>query len=192
MTTRGHCRCVCQYLLPTTRQKKNRGSVLHQAWWNCSKVTWQWGFKHFLWFLQNFTNFSVKKKSPKVQLICDFFFLFLPYYSCYYNWYSAVIVLSFYWPQSRQYVSFAPVSPLALHTFHDLIKSQLWKEPPVCCFIFLFCFPESLFSFLQGNSHITCMPGTVRRWNYPPPLCIGKTHLFNYCICLLLLFYSVA
>lgn len=27
---------------------------------------------------------------------------------------------------------------------------------------------------LQGTSHITCMPGTVRRWNYPPPLCIGK------------------
>lgn len=26
----------------------------------------------------------------------------------------------------------------------------------------------------QGTSHITCMPGTVRRWNYPPPLCIGK------------------
>lgn len=27
----------------------------------------------------------------------------------------------------------------------------------------------------QGHSHITCMPGTVRRWNYPPPLCIGRT-----------------
>uniref|UniRef100_A0A673IHF6 CUB and Sushi multiple domains 1 n=1 Tax=Sinocyclocheilus rhinocerous TaxID=307959 RepID=A0A673IHF6_9TELE len=27
---------------------------------------------------------------------------------------------------------------------------------------------------LQGHSHITCMPGTVRRWNYPPPLCIAK------------------
>ncbi|XP_023815635.1 CUB and sushi domain-containing protein 2 isoform X1 [Oryzias latipes] len=27
---------------------------------------------------------------------------------------------------------------------------------------------------LQGNSHITCMPGTVRRWNYPPPLCIAE------------------
>ncbi|XP_023131571.2 CUB and sushi domain-containing protein 1 [Amphiprion ocellaris] len=27
---------------------------------------------------------------------------------------------------------------------------------------------------LQGNSHITCMPGTVRRWNYPPPLCIAQ------------------
>ncbi|KAF4801153.1 hypothetical protein TURU_037146 [Turdus rufiventris] len=26
---------------------------------------------------------------------------------------------------------------------------------------------------LQGHSHISCMPGTVRRWNYPPPLCIG-------------------
>ena len=29
-------------------------------------------------------------------------------------------------------------------------------------------------SFLeQGRSHISCMPGTVRRWNYPSPLCIG-------------------
>lgn len=28
----------------------------------------------------------------------------------------------------------------------------------------------------QGHSHITCMPGTVRRWNYPPPLCIGRPH----------------
>ncbi|XP_029103994.1 CUB and sushi domain-containing protein 1 isoform X1 [Scleropages formosus] len=27
---------------------------------------------------------------------------------------------------------------------------------------------------LQGNSHITCMPGTVRRWNFPPPLCIAQ------------------
>lgn len=26
---------------------------------------------------------------------------------------------------------------------------------------------------LQGRSHISCMPGTVRRWNYPSPLCIG-------------------
>ncbi|KAM5312551.1 CUB and sushi domain-containing protein 1 [Glossophaga mutica] len=24
---------------------------------------------------------------------------------------------------------------------------------------------------LQGRSHISCMPGTVRRWNYPAPLC---------------------
>ncbi|XP_043916396.1 CUB and sushi domain-containing protein 1-like [Protopterus annectens] len=27
---------------------------------------------------------------------------------------------------------------------------------------------------LQGHAHISCMPGTVRRWNYPPPLCIAK------------------
>uniref|UniRef100_A0AAZ3Q759 CUB and Sushi multiple domains 2 n=1 Tax=Oncorhynchus tshawytscha TaxID=74940 RepID=A0AAZ3Q759_ONCTS len=27
---------------------------------------------------------------------------------------------------------------------------------------------------LQGTSHISCMPGTVRRWNYPPPLCIAQ------------------
>lgn len=33
---------------------------------------------------------------------------------------------------------------------------------------------------LQGNSHITCMPGTVRRWNYPPPLCIGKNTFFSF------------
>jgi len=27
---------------------------------------------------------------------------------------------------------------------------------------------------LQGHSHITCMPGPVRRWNYPIPICLGK------------------
>ncbi|XP_029114257.1 CUB and sushi domain-containing protein 1-like isoform X1 [Scleropages formosus] len=27
---------------------------------------------------------------------------------------------------------------------------------------------------LQGRSHVTCMPGTVRRWNFPPPLCIAE------------------
>ncbi|XP_067093259.1 CUB and sushi domain-containing protein 3-like [Osmerus mordax] len=27
---------------------------------------------------------------------------------------------------------------------------------------------------LQGNSHITCMPGPVRRWNYPVPLCLAQ------------------
>uniref|UniRef100_G3SQQ0 CUB and Sushi multiple domains 1 n=1 Tax=Loxodonta africana TaxID=9785 RepID=G3SQQ0_LOXAF len=26
---------------------------------------------------------------------------------------------------------------------------------------------------LQGRSHISCMPGTVRRWNYPSPLCVA-------------------
>uniref|UniRef100_A0A3Q3X6W8 Uncharacterized protein n=1 Tax=Mola mola TaxID=94237 RepID=A0A3Q3X6W8_MOLML len=27
---------------------------------------------------------------------------------------------------------------------------------------------------LQGNAHITCMPGPVRRWNYPVPLCLAR------------------
>uniref|UniRef100_A0A8C4R6D0 CUB and sushi domain-containing protein 1 n=1 Tax=Eptatretus burgeri TaxID=7764 RepID=A0A8C4R6D0_EPTBU len=27
---------------------------------------------------------------------------------------------------------------------------------------------------LEGRSHITCMPGPVRRWNAPPPLCIAR------------------
>lgn len=30
------------------------------------------------------------------------------------------------------------------------------------------CFPQ------QGNAYITCMPGPVRRWNYPAPLCLGN------------------
>ncbi|KAG7252752.1 hypothetical protein CRUP_004280, partial [Coryphaenoides rupestris] len=25
-----------------------------------------------------------------------------------------------------------------------------------------------------GNSHMSCMPGPVRRWNHPPPLCIAQ------------------
>ncbi|XP_067840108.1 CUB and sushi domain-containing protein 1-like [Heptranchias perlo] len=27
---------------------------------------------------------------------------------------------------------------------------------------------------LQGQAHVSCMPGTVRRWNYPPPICIAR------------------
>ncbi|AWO96936.1 putative CUB and sushi domain-containing protein 3-like [Scophthalmus maximus] len=27
---------------------------------------------------------------------------------------------------------------------------------------------------LQGNTYITCMPGPVRRWNYPAPLCLAQ------------------
>ncbi|XP_036397589.1 CUB and sushi domain-containing protein 1-like [Megalops cyprinoides] len=27
---------------------------------------------------------------------------------------------------------------------------------------------------LQGHAHVSCMPGTVRRWNFPPPLCIAE------------------
>ncbi|XP_072226798.1 CUB and sushi domain-containing protein 3 [Leuresthes tenuis] len=27
---------------------------------------------------------------------------------------------------------------------------------------------------LQGHAHITCMPGPVRRWNYPVPLCLAQ------------------
>uniref|UniRef100_A0A803T9B4 CUB and Sushi multiple domains 3 n=1 Tax=Anolis carolinensis TaxID=28377 RepID=A0A803T9B4_ANOCA len=27
---------------------------------------------------------------------------------------------------------------------------------------------------LQGHSHITCMPGPVRRWNYPIPICLAQ------------------
>ncbi|XP_078253265.1 CUB and sushi domain-containing protein 3 isoform X2 [Rhinoraja longicauda] len=27
---------------------------------------------------------------------------------------------------------------------------------------------------LQGHSHITCMPGPVRRWNYPIPMCVAQ------------------
>lgn len=29
------------------------------------------------------------------------------------------------------------------------------------------------FLVLQGSAYITCMPGPVRRWNYPAPLCLG-------------------
>lgn len=35
------------------------------------------------------------------------------------------------------------------------------------------CYSNLVSVVFQGHSHITCMPGTVRRWNYPPPLCIG-------------------
>lgn len=44
-------------------------------------------------------------------------------------------------------------------------------------------FNYQYFSFSkQGRSHISCMPGTVRRWNYPSPLCIGMArYLFSVC-----------
>lgn len=41
------------------------------------------------------------------------------------------------------------------------------------------CLERNLLPFFQGHSHISCMPGTVRRWNYPPPLCIGKNFYFE-------------
>ena len=41
----------------------------------------------------------------------------------------------------------------------------------VCLFDVCVC----VWRALQGNSHISCMPGPVRRWNHPPPLCIGNS-----------------
>lgn len=57
--------------------------------------------------------------------------------------------------------------------WHILLHCYL--EYLECTFIFTF-FQENdmLCYYFQGHSHISCMPGTVRRWNYPPPLCIGK------------------
>lgn len=31
----------------------------------------------------------------------------------------------------------------------------------------------------QGNAYITCMPGPVRRWNYPVPLCLGNVLFYG-------------
>lgn len=53
-----------------------------------------------------------------------------------------------------------------------LYKKSFWKGKCLTFYIL-----SNLFHYRwQGHSHITCMPGTVRRWNYPPPLCIGRTH----------------
>lgn len=38
--------------------------------------------------------------------------------------------------------------------------------------VFVF-FPE------QGNAYITCMPGPVRRWNYPVSLCLGNVLFYT-------------
>ena len=40
---------------------------------------------------------------------------------------------------------------------------------------YLFCI------FGQGNAYITCMPGPVRRWNYPVPLCLGNVWIYGHC-----------
>lgn len=34
----------------------------------------------------------------------------------------------------------------------------------------------------QGNAYITCMPGPVRRWNYPVPLCLGNVWIYGHCL----------
>lgn len=47
------------------------------------------------------------------------------------------------------------------------------------CFV---SFPE------QGNAYITCMPGPVRRWNHPVPLCIGGICLFFSFLALVCIF----
>lgn len=41
---------------------------------------------------------------------------------------------------------------------------------------YLFCISE------QGNAYITCMPGPVRRWNYPVPLCLGNVWIYGHCL----------
>lgn len=41
------------------------------------------------------------------------------------------------------------------------------------------------FSLHQGRSHISCMPGTVRRWNYPSPVCVGKEARAVMAVCVL-------
>lgn len=41
---------------------------------------------------------------------------------------------------------------------------------------YLFCLSE------QGNAYITCMPGPVRRWNYPVPLCLGNGWIYGHCL----------
>lgn len=58
------------------------------------------------------------------------------------------------------------------------------------CSLLFFCFiggvEFTVFVYFQGNAYITCMPGPVRRWNYPVPLCLG-----NGLFCIFFLAYRV-
>lgn len=44
---------------------------------------------------------------------------------------------------------------------------------------------------LQGSAHITCMPGPVRRWNYPVPLCLGMSSIPRW-VSISLAFYTAS
>lgn len=46
------------------------------------------------------------------------------------------------------------------------------------CHIF-FLYELTKVVLFQGHSHITCMPGPVRRWNYPIPICLGMFNLYK-------------
>lgn len=59
------------------------------------------------------------------------------------------------------------------HIFYFLFSCAFFLS---LCLVYIYM--PALGCSSQGNSHITCMPGTVRRWNYPPPLCIGKNTSF--------------
>lgn len=64
-------------------------------------------------------------------------------------------------------------SAASIHPFHLSVHLLLFVLCSIIkvlniCFV---SFPE------QGNAYITCMPGPVRRWNHPVPLCIGGVTL---------------
>lgn len=67
---------------------------------------------------------------------------------------------------------------ISLCTFSYLYDAVLKKVLNVC----FVSFSE------QGNAYITCMPGPVRRWNHPVPLCIGGIHFFFSFLALVCIF----
>lgn len=104
------------------------------------------------------TRESVKKAAAKVketqrQIFCSSLrFIALIH--------SAEALLSWY-VDERWMMHFLRV----IHLSSELVRAS-WKSQYL-----------SSFPLFQGSAYITCMPGPVRRWNYPAPLCLGTSSL---------------
>uniref|UniRef100_A0A8C1PHK2 CUB and Sushi multiple domains 3a n=1 Tax=Cyprinus carpio TaxID=7962 RepID=A0A8C1PHK2_CYPCA len=71
------------------------------------------------------------------------------------------------------FVSDISVSAAGFHLEYTGTTQQQWhsvlNKHSICNLKIMICFV-----FVKGNAHITCMPGPVRRWNYPVPLCLAQ------------------
>lgn len=69
---------------------------------------------------------------------------------------------------------------------HPEIRKRGWSVGIFVFFCLVFFIQVSSKCFLfvcflsQGNAYITCMPGPVRRWNYPVPLCLGNSSSYTF------------
>lgn len=102
------------------------------------------------------------------------------------------------WPSCRPRAARGCASPDVIkylctrHCWEENNLFLLQRSTGKCPFGLLLTLVLSLLSFLdaeylfylsgQGNAYITCMPGPVRRWNYPVPLCLGNGWIYGHCL----------